>query len=154
MRIALALIALLLGAPALAAPPPEVPRSAVTILPGLSYEVLRTGPVEGIAPTRADTVTVRYRGRLDNGKIFNTSADEGRGTTTFELAKLIPGWVAALQMMRPGDRWRLTIPSYLGYGHVGKPAHGIPPDATLTFEVELVSVTPAPQPVSPPKGLR
>ena len=55
---------------------------AVT-LPGLTYLVLKSGPADGAHPARADTITVRYVGRFTDGKVFNTSADEGRGTTTF-----------------------------------------------------------------------
>lgn len=137
MRLAAGLIVC-----ALAAAPVAV-RAAPVTLPGLSYEVLKSGLASGVSPARADTITVRYVGHFADGKVFNTSADEGRGDTTFELGKLIPGWVAALQMMKPGDKWRLTVPAYLGYGALGKLSHGIPPGATLIFEVELTSVTPA-----------
>ncbi len=128
---------------ALAAAGPAVVRAAPMTLPGLSYEVLKSGPASGISPTRADTITVRYVGHLADGNVFNASADAGLGAATFPLMALIPGWVAALQMMKPGDKWRLTLPPYLGYGHRGKPEHGVPPDATLIFEVELVSIAPA-----------
>jgi FKBP-type peptidyl-prolyl cis-trans isomerase FklB len=142
VSFAAAFVALsLAGTPATGAP---LQKPGVVRLPGLAYEVLHAGPPDGVSPTRADSITVRYRGWLADAKVFNTSADEGRGTTTFALNRLIPGWVAALQMMRPGDRWRLIIPPYLAYGRRGKPEHDIPPDATLTFEVELVAVTPAP----------
>lgn len=141
MTIGLAGLLLAASAPALAAQAPMEP--ATIALPGLSYQVLRSGPLDGVSPGRADTITVRYRGMLQNGKVFDTSAEDGKGTATFELGKLIPGWIGALQLMKPGDVWRLTLPPYLAYGHKGKPAHGIPMDATLVFEVELVSVTPA-----------
>jgi FKBP-type peptidyl-prolyl cis-trans isomerase FklB len=55
---------------------------------------------------------------------------------------------AALQLMRPGDRWRITLPSYLAYGRLGRTTvpnqakRSIPPDATLVFDVELVGVAP------------
>lgn len=114
---------------------------AAVALPPLTYRALESGPAGGVQPDRGDSITVRYVGRLKDGTVFNTSADEGRGVTTFELNKLIPGWVGALRLMRPGDRWRLVIPSWLAYGARGKPEHNIPPNAELTFDVELVSVT-------------
>lgn len=112
----------------------------VVTLPGLSYRVLRSGPVDGRLPTRADSVTVRYEGRFTDGRVFSTSADGGRGTSTFALQALIPAWLAGVRLMRPGDEWMLYVPSHLGYGAAGKSY--IPPDSPLVFKVELVSVTP------------
>lgn len=113
------------------------------VLPGIVYQVMKSGPVAGPHPNRADSITVRYVGRFTDGTVFNASPDDGKSPTTFELNKLIPGWVAALRLMRPGDQWRLIIPAYLAYGSFGKTPY-IPPDATLVFEVELISVTSAP----------
>ncbi len=110
----------------------------LVVLPGLQYEVLKSGPSNGPHPTRADDITVRYQGRLISGQQFGSSPDNGVGTETFPLQKLIPGWVAALQMMRPGDEWVIYVPSNLAYGAAGK-GDVIPPDATLVFRVELVS---------------
>ena len=120
-------------------------------LPGLSYEVLASGPAAGPHPTRADSVTMRYIGRLADGTVFSTSPDDGKGLSTFGVKEVIPGMSAVLQLMRPGDRWRVTMPPYLAYGPgrpltaptPGAPAqaiqkHGIPPNATLIFDVELV----------------
>ena len=135
------MIAVALALALAAAPPGPTVKTGFTELPGLAYEVLKVGPNDGVAPERGDSITVRYVGRLANGTVFNTSAEEGRGVTTFELNKLIPGWVAALRLMRPGDRWRLILPAHLAYGRSGKPEHQIPPNADLSFEVELVSVT-------------
>ena len=119
----------------------------VVALPGLQYRVLRSGPVAGRRATRADDVTVRYEGRFLDGKVFSTSADGGRGTTTFPLQKLIPGWLSGLQLMRPGDEWMFYVPAHLAYGAAGKSY--IPPDRTLVFRVELVSLAPsAEQPAS------
>ena len=115
-------------------------RPGVVVLPGLQYEVIRSGPVEGRPPTRADSITVRYVGRFLDGRTFSSSPDAGAGTVSFELQKLIPGWLAVLQRMRPGDRWRVTVPANLGYASAGKSY--IPPDSTLLFDIELVSVAP------------
>ena len=130
-------------------------------LPGITYAVLASGPRAGPHPTRADSVQMRYVGRLAaGGEIFSTSPDEGKGAATFAVNAVIPGMSAALQLMRVGDRWRITMPPYLAYGP-GRPftapavsvsasasgpaaqvtqRRGIPPDATLIFDVELVSI--------------
>lgn len=160
--LAAALAASTLGAPPAAAAPPGKPGASVS-LPGLSYQVLASGPAAGLQPTRADSVTMRYVGRLADGEIFSTSPGDGAATSTFAVKEVIPGMSAALQLMRPGDRWRITMPPYLAYGP-GRPftppatapasgaaaqvtqKRGIPPDATLVFDVELVSVLPAKAP--------
>ena len=111
--------------------------------------MLRSGPPQGTRASRGDDVTVRYEGRFLDGRVFNTSPDGGAGVTTFPLQRLIPGWIAALQMMRPGDVWRLWLPPHLAYGWRGKDY--IPPDATLVFKVELVSAAPHPPEPAPPK---
>lgn len=94
---------------------------------------------------------MRYVGRLANGAVFSTSGGGGTEPTAFKVREVIPGMSAALQLMRPGDKWRITLPGYLAYGRLGrryKPPEAtlkrdIAPDATLVFEVELVSVAPA-----------
>ena len=137
--------ALLLWACA-ATPAPE-PVAGIT-LPGPRYEVLRSGPASGVHPTRADIVSIRYVGRLASGEIFSTSTDEGRGLSDFPVRLVVPGFSALVQLMRPGDVWRMTLPSYLAYGAAGrkhKPPEPtlkreVPPDSTLVFEVELVEI--------------
>jgi FKBP-type peptidyl-prolyl cis-trans isomerase len=127
--------------------------AAPVTLPGLSYEVQASGPAGGLHPTRADSVTMRYVGRLSDGTVFSTSPDDGKGLSTFAVKEVIPGMSAVLQLMRPGDRWRVTMPPYLAYGPgrpytppaAGAPAQaiqkqGIPPNATLIFDVELVGI--------------
>jgi len=156
-RLAAAVAATLVAAPAaLSAPPADTPKETVS-LPGIRYQVMAAGPAGGVHPTRADTVLMRYVGRLENGEIFSTSPQVGTGTSSFPVNAVIPGMSAALQLMRPGDRWRITMPPYLAYGP-GRPLNspppsasaaaqvvqkrGIPPDATLVFEVELVGIQP------------
>jgi homoserine O-acetyltransferase/O-succinyltransferase len=114
----------------------------VVSLPGLQYRVLKSGPPGGRKPVRTDDVTVRYEGRFLDGTMFSSSPEGGAGTVTFTLQKLIPGWLSALQMMRPGDVWMLYLPAHLGYGEAGKSY--IPSNRMLVFKVELVSVTPGP----------
>lgn len=125
--------------------------AAAKTLPGISYEVLSSGPATGRPPTRADEVMMRYVARLKDGAVFSTSPGGGAEPTAFKVREVIPGMSAALQLMRPGDRWRITLPAYLAYGRLGrryKPPEptlkrDVPPDATLVFDVELVSVAPA-----------
>jgi FKBP-type peptidyl-prolyl cis-trans isomerase len=152
---ALGLLALATGAGA--TPPPADPAAqarfladnakqpGVVVLPGLQYRVLQSGPPDGPHPVRAGEITVRYEGRFIDGKVFNTSPDNGAGSTVFPLQKLIPGWIAGLQLMRPGDVWMLYVPAYLAYGAAGKDY--IPPNSTLVFKVELLSIS-APPPAA------
>jgi FKBP-type peptidyl-prolyl cis-trans isomerase len=153
---AAALVLILMGAKtsAWAAPSPADPaaqahfladnakQTGVVVLPGLQYKVLKSGPADGPHPVRAGEITVRYEGRFIDGKVFNTSPDQGAGSTVFPLQKLIPGWIAGLQMMRPGDVWMLYVPAYLAYGAAGKDY--IPPNSTLIFKIELLSVSAPP----------
>ena len=157
--LALAASLLSLAQAARAAPAPDRPGQAV-VLPGLRYQVLAAGPAGGAHPGRADSVAMRYVGRLATGEVFSTSPGDGREVATFAVKEVIPGMSAALQLMRVGDRWRITMPSYLAYGP-GRPftppagagapvqavqTRGIPPDATLVFDVEVVAIVPAKAP--------
>jgi peptidylprolyl isomerase/FKBP-type peptidyl-prolyl cis-trans isomerase FklB len=123
------------------ADPLSVGAPGVVALGGLRYRVLKSGAATGSHPRRSDEIVVRYEGRLTNGRVFDSSASDKSGTATFPLGKLIPGWVAALQLMRPGDEWLIHIPSYLAYGEKG--VGPIPANADLVFKVELVSIKPA-----------
>lgn len=112
-------------------------KAGVTTLPsGLQYMILAEG--SGKTPKQTDTVTVHYRGTLIDGSEFESSY--GRGVPpTFKVEGLIRGWSEALQMMKEGSKWRLFIPPNLAYGEKGSPPV-IPPNSTLIFEVELLSV--------------
>lgn len=131
---------------------PQAPRGDVVSLPGLRYEVLGSGLPTGVRPLRSDDVMIRYVGRLEDGSVFSTSAKDGTEPTRFSVRTVIPGFSALVQLMRPGDRWRFTIPGYLGYGHEGRRftppeatlRRDIPPGSTLIFDVELVSIQPTP----------
>ena len=103
---------------------------------GLQYEVIQSG--EGLSPSRTDRVTVHYRGTLVDGREFDSSYKRGK-PATFPLNRVITGWTEGLQLMKEGDKWRLFIPSNLGYGSRG--AGGlIGPNETLIFEVELLKI--------------
>ena len=103
---------------------------------GLQYEVLREGT--GAKPSATSTVEVHYEGRLINGKIFDSSYQRNE-TISFPLNRVIPGWTEGLQLMPTGAKYRLYIPSELGYGARGAGAD-IPPNSALIFDVELISI--------------
>ena len=103
---------------------------------GLQYEVLREGT--GPKPGASSTVEVHYEGRLINGKVFDSSYQRNE-TISFPLNRVIPGWTEGLQLMPTGAKYRLYIPSELGYGARGAGAD-IPPNAALVFDVELISI--------------
>jgi FKBP-type peptidyl-prolyl cis-trans isomerase FklB len=112
-------------------------KTGVKTLPsGLQYKVIKAGT--GKKPKATDTVTVNYRGTLINGTEFDSSYKRGQ-PATFPVNGVIPGWTEALQLMQEGSKWELYIPSNLAYGERGSPG-GIEPNATLIFEVELISV--------------
>ncbi len=88
--------------------------------------------------TQTDTVTVNYRGTLIDGSEFHNSYTRGQ-PATFAVNGVIPGWTEALQLMPAGSKWQVFIPSDLAYGERGM-GQVIPPNSTLVFEVELLSV--------------
>lgn len=110
----------------------------VTLPSGLQYRVLASGPAGGRSPTYNDSVQVHYRGTLDDGTVFDSSYDRGE-PTIFGVGQVIPGWTQALQLMKPGDKWMLHIPSNIAYGSRGAGAK-IPPNTDLNFQVELLRI--------------
>lgn len=119
-------------------------RKGVTTLPsGLAYEILKAG--EGAAPKPTDTVRVHYVGTLADGTKFDSSLDNGQ-PADLGLDRVIPGWTEGMQKIQKGGKIKLYVPPQLGYGEMG--SRGIPPNAALVFEVELLDInpTPAPQP--------
>lgn len=109
----------------------------ITTESGLQYKILTEGA--GESPKATDQVKVHYEGRLINGDVFDSSIARGE-PATFGVNQVIAGWTEALQLMKPGSRWELYIPSDLAYGERGGPGGGIGPNETLIFEVELISV--------------
>lgn len=112
-------------------------KEGVVALPsGLQYRVVKEG--DGKKPTAYDSVTVNYRGTLLDGTEFDSSFRRNQ-PGTFPLGGVIPGWREALQLMKTGSKYQIFVPSKLAYGEKG--AGGvIPPNATLIFEIELLSV--------------
>jgi len=107
-----------------------------TLPSGLQYKVLTEG--KGKTPTKSDIATVHYRGTFMNGTEFDSSISMGQ-PATFKVDGVIPGWTEALQLMKEGAKWQLFIPPELAYGERGMPPR-IPPQSTLIFEVELISI--------------
>jgi FKBP-type peptidyl-prolyl cis-trans isomerase len=94
----------------------------------------------GALPKSGDSVTVHYTGWLTDGTKFDSSVDRD-DPFVFVLGhgQVIPGWDQGVAAMRVGDKSRFTIPPELAYGESGYPG-AIPPNATLIFEVELLSI--------------
>ena len=109
-----------------------------TTASGLQYIVEKEG--SGTPPKETDTVVVNYRGTLIDGTEFDSSYKRGE-PATFPVNRVIKGWTEALQLMKPGAKYKLFIPSNLAYGPGGA-GGDIGPNATLLFEVELLSVKP------------
>jgi len=114
----------------------------ITLPSGLQYKVLAEG--SGESPKSNDVVTANYRGTLIDGTEFDSSSKSGQSLVR-PANMLIKGWTEALQLMKPGAKWQLFIPPDLAYGERGSGAQ-IGPNATLIFEMELVSF----KPPSPP----
>lgn len=104
---------------------------------GLQYKVIKSG--EGDKPSKTDKVTVHYHGTLTDGTVFDSSIDRGT-PATFPVGGVISGWTEALQLMVPGDKWVLYVPSDLAYGERGTPGGPIGPHQALIFEVELINI--------------
>ena len=141
------LVPALLTTPAVAAPKPAKPKPPIltckTATPeGLAYTVIKPG--KGEKPSANAKVRVNYKGMLtSDGSEF----DSGKNAE-FTVDGVIKGFGQGLQMMQPGAKYRLCIPSKLGYGEAG--TGPIPANADLVFEVELLSFTnPPPKPVLP-----
>jgi FKBP-type peptidyl-prolyl cis-trans isomerase FklB len=113
----------------------------VTLPSGLEYKILKEGT--GPKPAASDTVECNYRGTLIDGKEFDSSAKHG-GPATFPVSGVIKGWTEALQLMPVGSKWQLFIPPDMAYGDRGAGPE-IGPDATLIFDVELVSIKEKPK---------
>ena len=112
-------------------------KEGVKTLPsGLQYKVITEG--KGKSPKETDTVTTHYRGTLIDGTEFDSSVKRGQ-PATFAVKGVIKGWTEALQLMKEGSKWQLFLPPDLAYGERGA-GQQIGPNATLIFEVELISI--------------
>ena len=104
---------------------------------GLQYKVLQEG--DGDSPGAEDRVVVHYTGTYIDGEMFDSSRERGE-PAEFQVGRVIKGWSEGLQLMKEGGRYKLFVPSDLGYGPRGHPRAGIPGNATLIFDVELIEV--------------
>ena len=117
-------------------------KDGVVSLPsGLQYKILKQG--EGKKPSLDDSVECNYRGTLLDGTEFDSSYNQAK-PMVFPLKGVIKGWQEALQLMPIGSKWQLFVPPQLAYGERGAGAV-IGPNATLIFEVELLSIADKPQ---------
>jgi FKBP-type peptidyl-prolyl cis-trans isomerase len=113
-------------------------KGVITTASGLQYVIEKEGT--GPKPKASDMATVNYRGTLINGKEFDNSYKRGQ-PSAFAVGNVIPGWTEALQLMSVGTKAKLFVPSNLAYGDRGA-GPDIGPNATLIFEIELLSVQP------------
>ena len=113
----------------------------ITLPSGLEYKVIASGPADGAHPRPTDEVKVHYEGKLGDGTIFDSSFQRGE-PADFVVQSLIPAWVQALQLMRPGDEWILYVPPALGYGD--QDSGPIPANSVLIFRMRLIGVLPHP----------
>jgi FKBP-type peptidyl-prolyl cis-trans isomerase FkpA len=119
---------------------------AITTASGLVFRNLTVGT--GPSPQSTDTVKVNYRGTFMNGTEFDSSYKRN-SPVDFQLNRVIKCWTEGVQMMKVGGKAQLVCPSDLAYGT--RPPPGIPPDSTLTFEIELLGINGSPQ--AAPQGL-
>jgi FKBP-type peptidyl-prolyl cis-trans isomerase len=117
----------------------------VTLPSGLQYKIITEG--NGPKPTAADTIVCNYKGTLLDGTEFDSSYKRGQ-PATIPVGRVIKGWTEALQLMPVGSKWELFIPPSLAYGEQGTNGGPIGPNATLVFDVELLSIQP--KPAAPP----
>lgn len=110
----------------------------ITTPSGLKIESLQKG--NGPKPQAGQTAIVHYTGTLENGSEFDCSRDR-KAPLNFKIGvdKMLPGFDECLALMKVGDRVKLTVPPQLGYGKEGK-GKAIPPNATLIFDVEMLSI--------------
>jgi peptidylprolyl isomerase len=119
--------------------PPPLTQEPVLTESGLGIIDIVEGT--GASPQAGQTAVVHYTGWLADGTKFDSSVDRGPPFNfAFGTGRVIPGWDEGLATMKVGGKRRLVIPSDLGYGAKGSPPK-IPPDAELTFDIELLEIS-------------
>ena len=108
----------------------------ITLESGLQYQILKAG--QGEVPPAGSKVTVHYQGTLISGEVFDSSYQRGE-PATFSLGGVIPGFREAIMRMKSGAKWKVLVPSEMGYGAQGA-GSSIGPNETLIFEIELLSI--------------
>ena len=109
----------------------------ISIEDGLQYVVIESGDINVSPPELSDTITAHFHGTLLDGTVFWSSVENGE-PLTIQLSQLIPGCQKVISKMRAGDLWRVFIHPNLAYGEEGRPT--IPPNSTLTFDIDLHKV--------------
>ena len=117
---------------------PAIAAETETLASGVKIEHTTQGT--GAKPTAADRVKVHYRGTLANGKEFDSSYKRNE-PAVFPLSKVIACWTQGMQRIKVGGKATLTCPAVTAYGDRGAGAD-VPPNSTLTFEVELLAIVP------------
>ncbi|MBS0199021.1 MAG: FKBP-type peptidyl-prolyl cis-trans isomerase [Proteobacteria bacterium] len=118
-----------------------------TTASGLEYQVVSEGT--GPKPKATDVVKVKYKGTTLDGKEFDSTEAHGGEPAMMPINRVIPGWSEGVQLMPVGSKYKFWIPAKLAYGEQGTPGGPIPPNATLVFDVELVSIEKAPAGAAP-----
>jgi peptidylprolyl isomerase len=123
-------------------PTPGKHGDTVTTASGLQYIDLKKGT--GAMPTKGQTITVNYTGKLTNGKTFDSNVDPdfhhvSPFSTKIGVGQVIKGWDEGMLTMKVGGKRRLICPPNLAYGPQGRPPT-IPANSTLIFDVELLKV--------------
>ena len=103
---------------------------------GVIVDTLKEG--KGDSPKASDKVKVHYKGTLENGSEFDSSYKRNE-PIVFPLSRVVPCWTEGVQKMKVGGKAKLTCPPQTAYGSRGVPG-AIPPNSTLTFEIELLSI--------------
>ncbi|MEP7255085.1 MAG: FKBP-type peptidyl-prolyl cis-trans isomerase [Ferruginibacter sp.] len=116
-------------------------KEVITLPDGLQYEIIKSGDVNGKQPTLADSAVVHYIGTLIDGVEFDNSYKRGQPYATL-LTQVVQGWTEILQMMKPGDQWKVYVPSELAYDENGAGGGSIPPHSVLIFDMTLVEIRP------------
>jgi FKBP-type peptidyl-prolyl cis-trans isomerase FkpA len=136
----ISILALAAGVAMAAAPAPDAsakPDASETLPNGIIVKHTKTGT--GANPQASDTVQVHYRGKLVDGTEFDSSYKRGK-PTSFPLNGVIPCWTQGLQKIKVGGAATLTCPPATAYGSRGAGGGVIPPNSTLTFDVELLAI--------------
>lgn len=130
--------------------PFDIVSGSWTFKPGASPPTTIFGT--GASPKATDTVTVHYRGTLENGKEFDSSYARN-APASFPLSQVIPCWTEGVQKLKVGGKAKLVCPPKTAYGERGA-AGVIPPNSTLNFEVELISIGKQAQSTETPGGAK